>query len=193
MVGTSRAEVLNLAIKKESFIDDFSSILGTDKINIASHHRKGKPKMFCLWNSKNRKWLFQMLLLILNIFSLNFCPDLSMFCTHHSKMGAGPWNFWRSTWSVGRALLKVASSLNTSIAILLTLGLPYALLLALKQFYCLSNNYFKVYFLIIISGGQRVAYEVSSLLPLWVLRSKLRLRQASLTVVLSCQHPILGA
>lgn len=48
MVGTSRAEVLNLAIKKESFIDDFSSILGTDKINVASHHRKGKPKMFCL-------------------------------------------------------------------------------------------------------------------------------------------------
>lgn len=32
MVGTSRAEVLNLAIKKESFIDDFSSIMGTDKI-----------------------------------------------------------------------------------------------------------------------------------------------------------------
>lgn len=32
MVGSSRAEVLNLAIKKEIFIDYFSSILGTDKI-----------------------------------------------------------------------------------------------------------------------------------------------------------------
>lgn len=32
MLGSSRAEVLNLATKKESFIGDFSSILGTDKI-----------------------------------------------------------------------------------------------------------------------------------------------------------------
>lgn len=31
-MGTSRAEVPNLAIKKESFIDDFSSIMSTDKI-----------------------------------------------------------------------------------------------------------------------------------------------------------------
>lgn len=76
-------------------------------------------------------------------FSLNFCTDfVSVFHTPF-KDGSGPQNFWRSTRFVGRALLKVASTLNTSVAILLPLGLkglPCALLLALKQFYCFPNN-----------------------------------------------------